>query len=72
MWMQPVVDAFPYQAREDGSCEKLKDNRCTVYFDRPLLCNIDRMADETDMPMNKETWFKMNYIGCKQLQMEIV
>jgi Fe-S-cluster containining protein len=71
-WMQQATDDFPYQAREDGSCEKLEDNQCTVYDDRPLLCDIGRMAKEPDIPINEETWFNMNYIGCKQLQMEIV
>jgi Fe-S-cluster containining protein len=72
MWMKQAVKDFPYKPREDGSCEKLgKDNRCSVYADRPLLCNIERMADEIDMPINKETWYEMNYIGCRQLQMEI-
>ena len=71
-WMQKAVDEFPHGTRADGSCEKLEDNRCTVYADRPLLCNIDRLADEPDMPVDKETWYEMNYIGCKQLQMEIV
>ena len=71
-WMQKATDEFPYEAREDGSCEKLEDNRCTVYDNRPLLCDVNRMGDEPEMPVDKETWFNMNYIGCKQLQMEII
>ncbi len=70
-WMEAAHNAFPYKAKADGSCEKLKDNKCTVYDDRPLLCNIERMADETDMPISKETWFEMNYIGCRTLQSEL-
>jgi Fe-S-cluster containining protein len=69
--MEPPIRDFPYKAREDGSCEKLKNNLCSVYEDRPLLCNIDRMADETDIPVSKETWFDLNYKGCEILQMEI-
>jgi Fe-S-cluster containining protein len=62
---------FPYKAKENGHCEKLIDNRCSVYDDRPLLCNVERLADETNMPMNKTTWYAMNYAGCNTLQLEI-
>ena len=63
---------FPYQARADGSCEKLdENNRCTVYDNRPLLCNINRLGEQPDIPMTKEAWFDLNYKGCKILQMEI-
>jgi len=70
-WMRPMVKAFPYKVKEDGSCEMLVDNRCSVYEDRPLMCNIDRMAKEARMPMSKIEWYSMNYQGCNQLQMEI-
>lgn len=64
---------FPYQAKADGSCEKLDENdRCSVYDHRPLLCDIGRMGDEPDLPMSKEQWFEMNYIGCKTLQLALV
>jgi Fe-S-cluster containining protein len=63
---------FPYKAKKDGSCEKLdEDNKCTVYADRPLMCNISRLGDEPDMPMSKQAWFDLNYKGCELLQMEI-
>ena len=72
VWMQQARDDFRYKANEDGSCENLIDNKCSVYDDRPLLCNIERMAEQSCCPVTKEVWYQMNYIGCKQLQMEIV
>ena len=34
---------FPYQ-HEGGRCEKLSDdNQCTVYEDRPIVCDVSRM-----------------------------
>jgi Fe-S-cluster containining protein len=63
---------FPYQAKKNGSCEKLdEDNKCTVYDHRPLLCDIGRLGDEPDLPMSKEQWFELNYKGCEILQMEL-
>jgi len=69
-WMQQMVADFPYEAKADGSCEKLVDNKCSVYEDRPLFCNVERIADEVDMPMSKNEWFELNYQGCAILQRE--
>ena len=34
---------FPYKAKKDGSCEKLIDNRCSIYEDRPDICNVEKV-----------------------------
>jgi Fe-S-cluster containining protein len=36
---------FPYTIRQDGTCEKLTGNQCSVYEDRPLLCRVDDLTD---------------------------
>ena len=36
---------FPYQWDEKGVCEKLIDNRCSVYDNRPLICNVDKLRE---------------------------
>jgi Fe-S-cluster containining protein len=69
-WMQEAIDAFPYGTTESGACMMLVDNKCSVYEDRPLLCNVERMADELDIGMTKEMWFDLNYYGCRVLQRE--
>ena len=69
-WAKAAVDSFPYKARPDGSCEMLDGNRCSVYDNRPLLCNLERAAEELDMPYTKQEWFDMNYIGCASLMSE--
>ena len=71
-WMQALVAEFPYSAKENGHCEKLVDNQCSVYDNRPMLCNIERTADEVDIGMTKQEWYDMNYKGCKILQQEAV
>ncbi len=67
-WMKPAIEAFPYKTLEDGSCEKMVGNRCSVYEDRPLLCNLDKLHDELDVPMSKQEWFDLNVKGCHSLQ----
>lgn len=71
-WMRAVVREFPYKAKENGHCEMLVDDKCSVYEDRPLLCNIDKMADDTTMPLSKFEWYKMNYEGCGILQSKVL
>lgn len=42
------VLVFPYSF-VDGHCEKLNpDNTCSVYEDRPLICDIDKLAKSID------------------------
>ena len=47
-----VLDKFPYKTQfQNGWCEKLtEDNKCSVYDDRPLLCNIRAMAAARGVP----------------------
>ncbi len=67
-WLKPAIAAFPYKIREDGSCEKMVGNRCSVYEDRPLMCDIERLHEELDTDMSKQEWFDLNVLGCHSLQ----
>ncbi len=69
-WMQILVNDFPYGTDADGACMKLVDGQCSVYEDRPLLCDIEGIADKMDIGMSKKQWFEMNYKGCEFLQRE--
>ena len=69
-WMHPAIDLFPYKTNEDGSCEKMVDNQCSVYENRPLMCNIKQAAEQLDMPISTNDWYQLNYIGCAVLQHE--
>lgn len=38
---------FPFNAKEDGSCEKLDENgRCLIYEDRPSICSVERTYEK--------------------------
>jgi hypothetical protein len=57
---------FPYTWDENGVCENLtEDNKCKVYENRPLLCNIDKFA--TYFKINKKSFIKENIDACNQL-----
>jgi Fe-S-cluster containining protein len=57
--------AFPYKAREDGSCEMLVDGKCLVYENRPDICNVETMWNKHySKDISKEEYFAHNYTIC--------
>lgn len=58
---------FPYSWDDNGKCEMLlDDNSCKVYKDRPLLCNVEKLADK--MKLNKKGFYKLNHNACLKMQ----
>ncbi len=57
---------FPYKWDENGVCENLtQDNKCKVYENRPLLCDVERFAKH--MKVNREDFFLSNIRACNYL-----
>lgn len=56
---------FPYEALENGHCEKLVEGKCSVYEDRPLICQIDKMGEI--LGYNQKEWHKLNALSCNTL-----
>lgn len=63
-----VVEVFPYKADENGWCEKLIDNRCSVYDDRPLFCNVEEMWKISENP--KDEYYTENIKACNAMMDE--
>jgi Fe-S-cluster containining protein len=60
---------FPYKWDEKGVCEKLtKENKCSVYESRPLVCNIDKLADQ--IGLDKDTFYRENILACNKIMEE--
>lgn len=59
---------FPYSWEESGTCEKLIDNQCSVYENRPLICNIDKLTTYLDLP--PESRYPINARACNQMMDE--
>jgi len=55
---------FPYR-HTDGVCEKLVNNNCSVYENRPMICNVETMAEV--LKFNKSTFYKLNSKVCNDL-----
>jgi|688.fasta_scaffold19991_13 Fe-S-cluster containining protein len=58
---------FPYTWDDNGVCSMLNkdDNTCTVYNDRPKLCNIEFMAELFDI--DRDLFFAINIPICNQM-----
>ena len=58
--------------RGDGVCKFLNGNLCTIYKDRPILCNIDKSYElYFSKVYDKEIYYQINYEACKKLKKEM-
>ncbi len=55
---------FPF-THSDGVCEKLIDNKCSIYDNRPLLCNVEKMREV--LGYSKKYFYKLNLKVCNEL-----
>ena len=60
-----LARVFPYTPEPDGSCPMLINNQCAVYEDRPILCNLERLQHNMEVP--DEVWFQLNAASCNRL-----
>lgn len=63
-------DVYKDLHRGDGICIylDLEKNLCTIYKNRPTLCNIDLSYDEYFLQIySKEEYYELNYKGCRNL-----
>lgn len=62
-------DLYKELDRGDGVCKYLKENQCSVYEDRPLLCRIDECYEKFfNKQYTLDEYYKLNYEVCKRLQ----
>jgi Fe-S-cluster containining protein len=61
---------IPELNRGDGVCRKLsEDNLCTIYEERPLICNIGALYEKCFSNMvTREEFFSFTHKCCKALQ----
>ena len=52
--------------RGDGTCMYLKDNLCSIYEQRPILCRVDDAYNKYfKQRMSLEEYYNENYKICK-------
>lgn len=62
-----LIEQFPFTYFEDGSCEMLIDNKCSIYEDRPLLCNVERIYETYFSEMDKGAFYKEQNEYCNAM-----
>lgn len=62
---QHAIDSFPYKA-EKGTCEMKVGNLCSVYKDRPMLCDINKLCKYYGL--NKAKMLEGRQEQCKQIR----
>ena len=68
--LQELISRFPYKTKEDGSCEMLTDDGlCSVYDQRPLVCNIK--LGQHLFKMDQMAWYRWNMEGCNRMMDEV-
>lgn len=70
MDVRHIPDLAPW-AEESGRCSKLgsDDKTCTIYADRPLICNVDAMGKQ--LRLTQESWYFVNRHGCEFLHRQL-
>ena len=64
--IKDLINRFPYDPNPDGSCSKLnEDGSCSVYEDRPIICNIDLMGQL--LHQDTTEWYRINAENCNKL-----
>ena len=58
---------FPFGVDENGCCEKLVDNQCSVYDSRPDVCSVKRIWEKYLVgAMELSQWYEINQKACKE------
>ena len=56
--------------KEDGSCIYLAGNECSIYEDRPFICNIDAIRKKHYGGLPKEKFYEITAKSCNALMDE--
>lgn len=68
---EPVVKelaAFPFEPDEFGACPMLVDNECSVYKNRPDICNVQTIwRKHLKGKMTEHEFYKLNQQMCERL-----
>ena len=62
-------EVYRYLADETGKCKYLKNNLCSIYETRPLICRVDEMYEAyyKEVITMKE-YYALNYKACDVLK----
>jgi hypothetical protein len=57
----------------DGQCRYFINNQCSIYEERPLICNIEKYYETfLSEVLTKEEFYQKNYTSCMSLKNEFI
>lgn len=63
------IDILSRLDRGDGQCIYLKNRKCSIYEERPDICNVDKMYDMFFRDkMSKTEYYQRNLQGCNEIR----
>jgi len=63
--LKRLVEEFPYKTNPEGACEMLVDGVCSVYSERPDLCNYRRIYERyPEGAANLKQWYLKMMDNC--------
>ena len=64
-------DLYKELDRGDGVCKYLKQNICSIYNKRPIICRVDESYYSFfKEQISLEDYYKLNYDACNKLKKE--
>ena len=64
-------DLYKDLDRGDGVCKYLKQNICSIYDKRPIICRVDESYYSFfKEQISLEDYYKLNYDACNKLKKE--
>ena len=64
-------DLYKDLDRGDGVCKYLKQNICSIYDKRPIICRVDESYYSFFKEQKSlEDYYKLNYDACNKLKKE--
>lgn len=64
-------DLYKDLDRGDGVCKYLKQNICSIYNKRPIICRVDESYYSFFKgQISLEDYYKLNYDACNKLKKE--
>lgn len=66
------VANFPHGFDDSGKCDRLIDNKCSIYLDRPLICNVRRVWERFHSEsVSFEEYCKLSEKACDTIKKEV-
>lgn len=64
--IEPLIEIWPYQV--DGTCIFLKGNLCSIYEERPDLCDFKRAYPLLQSHMTENEYLQRTIQECERLK----